>query len=113
MAFNLNDLTYTITGFDAQGNAIVTFNCDGSSQVLGSCPTDSVESIQNYIGGYTIPAVAEIRDNDGNVLTPAQPAQFVPGYVQAYIAGLQTQLPTQPTSLVQALIGQTITPSGS
>lgn len=82
MAFNPKDYSYKITGFDSQNNPIVLFNCNGKSQVLGSCPTDNAESAQAYIDEYVI----------------------------AYINGLLSQVPDSVDKSVTALVGTVITP---
>ena len=69
---NLNDLSYTITGFTETGIPIVTFNCDGSSQVMGSCPVDSSDSTQAYLNQYVLDYVAGLKEK---TTTPSQDVQ--------------------------------------
>lgn len=83
--FDPTNLTYTITGFDSQGNPLVTFGCDGSEQVMGSCPVDDAADTKAYLDAY----------------------------VAAYVAGIQSQQVIQPSSAVQALVNQPQTPQGS
>ena len=83
MAFNPQDTTYTIVGFDSQNNPQIRWGCDGVTQTDASCPTDSAENTKAYLDQA----------------------------VQAYIAGKLAQQPDPIDPSVQALVNQPITPT--
>lgn len=85
MSLNISDLTYTITSFDSTNSPVVHFGCDGHSETLASCPTDTADNAKAYLDTY----------------------------VAAYIAGkVQEELTAQQNAVdpsVQALLNQTQT----
>lgn len=71
MSFNPDNLNYTITGFDKANNPIVKFDCDGSSQTLASCPTDSVENAKAFLDDYVNAYIAGLKQVEAEVVANA------------------------------------------
>lgn len=85
MTPNFNDLTYTIIGFDSTQNPIVRFGCDGSTQHLANCPTDTADNAKAYLDSYVVAYIAGLQQV-ANVVT----ANAVDPSVQALVGQSQT-----------------------